>query len=71
MEPCKHPVTVLNIYDCRTESTFYHKLEFDRKKDHFGCEEEKQTRFQHIHVYDSYSIHEEPIYPFFNFANQF
>ena len=30
-----------------------------------AMEDEGQTRFQNVWVYDSHSIHEEPIYPFF------
>ena len=71
VESCQHPATMLNVYDCGTESSFYHKLQCDWEKDHFGCKEEWQTRFQNICVYDSHSINAEPIYPFFNFANQF
>ena len=74
MKPCQCPATVLNVYDYRTESIFHHKLQFNLGKEHFGCEEERQTRFQNVCVYGSHSIHVEPIYLiffFFNFANQF
>ena len=44
---------LLNVYNCRSESTFHRKLQFDREKDHFGWKEKGQTRFQNVCVYKS------------------
>ena len=65
VEPCQRLATALNVYDCRTEFTFYHKLQFDWEKYNFGCEEKGQTRFQSVCINDFHSVYEESIYPFF------